>query len=184
VSLLSINLLFQMMRVFGPWGRPGMGGRGVGADAQTGWWVGGADFFVNADNARDSDKMGALGFAMLVAGGVRFWRSSRILVMAKRLATKSAAPAVALTLITGTMLAASASRNLLLHVHTPACQPSWGQMFAKALDELMALDGTGQHLQSPQAPEASHRVIAKALWRRGRPAPGAARAAWAAHARS
>lgn len=181
VSLLSFKLVLEMMRVFGPWARPGTGGRGVGADMQTGWWVGGADFHVNVENARQSDQMGALGFAMLLAGGIRFWRTSRAMVMAQRLASKAAPPALALAIMLATMLAATASRNLLLHVHTPPCQPSWGQMLANALDELLALDGTGQH---PGSMSHTHRVRATALWRRGRPAPDAARAVWGVHARS
>jgi hypothetical protein len=179
VALLSMHLLLEATRVFGPWARAGSGGRGAGADMQTGWWSGGADLHVGVDKARDASVVGTLGFMMLLGGGVRFWRSSRALVMTKRLATKSAPPAVALLLIAATLLAASSSRNLVLHVHTPPCQPSWGQMLANALDQLIALDGTGQHLTPPHA-----RVRGEAVWRSGRRGPDAPRAAWAAHARS
>ena len=173
--LLFSRLMLELLRVFG--GPRAGGGRGPGSDKETGWWVGGADFDQLLQDSRSSDVLGAAAFVLLLLGGVRFWRSSRVLVMLLRLCSKAAPAVGGLLGLVLVLLSANASRRVLLHVHSPACQPTWGEMLANSLDQLLPFDGAAVATEATAAAaphvagQARGRVTGTQFWRRARP-PG------------
>jgi hypothetical protein len=185
--LLFSRLLLELLRVFG--GPRAGAGAGASADKETGWWVGGGDFLQQQEQARSSDVMGALAFVLLLLGGLRFWRCSRVMVMFRRLCIKAAPAVVGVLGLVLLVLSANASRRMLLHVHSPDCQPSWGEIFANSLDQLLAFDGAGVATEvvagvASQVPGNAHaRVGGAQFWRRGRPARLLPPASFPAHIR-
>ena len=178
-ALLVMHLLFQLIRVFGGLERP-KAGRDVIVEDVTGWWQGGGDLGTQLDTAAASDVLAALAFLLLLLGGLRFWRSSRVLVMGARLSARAMAPATAVVLMMVSLLGASASRRVILHVHSPACQPSWGHMFSNALDQLMTFDAAGAPTEE-ELRAGTRRVRGEALSRRSRQARKAVQSAtWGA----